>query len=575
MQAYEVIVIGAGPTGLALANILGMHQVRTLVVERNAGTVGEPRAVSIDDESLRTLQYLGLYERIRPRINLGYGAQYFDTRGRCFAQVMSTLAEYGYPRRSAFRQPSLEAVLREGLARYPSVEVRFNTEMTAFENTADGVLVHLRRTGPGGESGAGESGSQESSGQESGGGESSGDSNAVRARYMAACDGGRSAVREALGVVLSGSTYDERWLIVDLEGSQDTYRHTLVYCDPSRPALALPGPENTRRYEFMTLPGDRDEDLLDEATIRRMLARHSGADAGLKIARKVIYHFHARIADRWRVGRVFLAGDAAHLSPPFAGQGMNSGLRDAHNLGWKLAAVARGDLGESLLDSYQSERRPHAWALIQMAITMGHVMMPRSWLNAFLVQNGLRLLAWIPAARDYVMQMKYKPKPQFTIGFMAGEAGAALRGRMFVQPRVERPDGSEVLLDELIGPGFALIQWHQSRVTGTRSSDLPAGLPSSAGRSPDRSLPLGARSIEVLRKHERFVGEYGEPPVRGHQVRDVSGVLGTVMDTAGVRAVIIRPDRYVAGCVASDAPAGEEHRLLQQLYDRSQKGFTV
>ena len=530
-DAFDVIIVGAGPTGLAIANILGMHGVRTLLVERNAGTVGEPRAVSIDDESLRTLQYLGLYQATEPTLLRGYGSYYYSGSGRCFAQVVSSLAEYGFPRRSAFRQPVLEATLRAGLARYASVQVRFQTRLVTFSEVPGAVEVALEDV-------------RDPARRQT-----------VRARYMAACDGGRSMVRESLGVELSGATYDQRWLIVDLEGSLDDFRHTRVYCDPARPALALPGPDNTRRYEFMTLPGDRDEDLLDDATVRSMLARHSAADAGLAIVRKVIYHFHARVADRWRVGRVFLAGDAAHLSPPFAGQGMNSGVRDAHNLGWKLAAVVNGRLGEAVLDTYETERRPHARALIQMAIRMGHVMMPRSRWHALLVQGGLRLLSLYPPARDYVMQMKYKPKPQFTEGLMAGTAGAALKGRMFIQPRVERRDGTRVLLDEVMGTGFAVLEW----LPQARLGDAEGRQAASA------ALPLGALQVGLLRKDERFVGTRSLPGPHAMLVRDETGQIGRLLAEAGVRGVIVRPDRYVAAAIALDAPADEAARLLQDL----------
>ena len=541
---FEVIVLGAGPTGLTLANILGMHGVRTLVVERNPGTVGEPRAVSIDDESLRTLQYLGLYQETEPTLVRGYGSYYYSAAGRCFAQVVSTLMDYGFPRRSAFRQPVLEATLRRGLARYPSVQVRFETRVTGFEQAPDAVRVMLEE---GGDPSVLQQRSERVSQQ-------------VSARYLAACDGGRSMVRESLGVELSGATYDQRWLIVDLEGSVDDFRHTRVYCDPARPALALPGPDNTRRYEFMTLPGDRDEDLLDDGTIRLMLARHSAADAGLIIVRKVIYHFHARVADRWRVGRVFLAGDAAHLSPPFAGQGMNSGLRDAHNLGWKLAAVVNGRLGERVLDTYETERRPHARALIQMAINMGHVMMPRSRLHALLVQGALRLLSLYPPARDYFMQMKYKPKPQFTEGLMTGTAGAALKGRMFIQPPVERRDGTRVLLDEITGNGFAVLEcWPQERLAqaeGRRAASAP--------------MPLGALQVGLLRKDQRFVGVRPMPGPHAVLVRDETGQIGRLFAEAGVRGVILRPDRYVAAAIAQDAPPDEAARLLETLGRQTQ-----
>ena len=176
---------------------------------------------------------------------------------------------------------------------------------------------------------------------------------------LAACDGARSGIREALKISLIGSTYAQRWLIVDLVGSTDRFRHTRVYCDPARPALALPGPHGTRRYEFMMMPGETAEELLEESRVRGLMARHSAEDEGLEIVRKVVYTFHARVATTWRKGRVLLAGDAAHLTPPFAGQGMNSGVRDVWNLAWKLAAVAQGRANTALLDTYEEIGRAH------------------------------------------------------------------------------------------------------------------------------------------------------------------------------------------------------------------------
>jgi len=510
----QVLVVGAGPVGLTLANILGMHGVRTVLVERNASTVGEPRAVSIDDESLRTMQYIGLDEEVRRRIVPGYGSYYFSARGRCFAKVVPDTLEYGFPRRSAFRQPILEAQLREGLERFDCVDVRFETNVEGVRDAGTHVIGQL-------------------------------DSGEITAEYAVACDGARSPVREALGIAMSGSTYDCKWLIVDLAGSTDRFRHTRVFCDPARPGLALPGPEGTRRYEFMLLPGEDADAVLDEANVRRLLGRHSEEDARLEIVRKVIYHFHARLAQRWRAGRIFLAGDAAHLSPPFAGQGMNSGLRDAQNLGWKLAWRLRGELGDALLDTYETERKPHAAALIQMAVRMGQVMMPRSALRAFATQTAFRALSLYRPARDYVMQMKYKPPPRFAEGLVCGDAGAALRGRMFVQPRVETHDGSTVLLDERLGKGFAVVEWHDGVLANARCGDRP----------------LGARLIRVIPRDHRFVGGAGD----FDEVRDASGAIGSLFESAGIRGVVVRPDRYVAACLARDSDAGECDRMLASL----------
>jgi 3-(3-hydroxy-phenyl)propionate hydroxylase len=518
---YEVVIVGAGPTGLTLANILGMHGVRTLLVERNAATVGEPRAVSIDDESLRTMQYIDLVDTVRSRIVEGYGSYYFPPRGGCFAKVVPETSEYGYPRRSAFRQPILEAQLRDGLNRFPSVQVRFSARVASIVDEGDGVNVTIVA--------------------------SDGPPDEVRAQYVVACDGAKSGIREALGIRMTGSTYDARWLIVDLAGSCERFRHTRVYCDPARPALALPGPEGTRRYEFMMLPGEKPEELLTEARVRSLLAQRSDEDAKLEIVRKAVYHFHARIAERWRSGRIFLAGDAAHLSPPFAGQGMNSGIRDAQNLGWKLACRLRGELGAGVLDSYEAERKPHARELIAMAVKMGHVMMPRSPLNALLVQSAFRLLALYRPARDYVMQMKYKPQPHFANGLMVGDAGCALRGRMLAQPVVERVDGSKTLLDHLLGKGFSVIEMDDGTHRLASHHDRTA---------------LDARLVRVIPRDQRFVAS---AETGAEQVRDVTGALGRLLDQAGVRGVVLRPDRYVAGCLPANAHESEADALLESI----------
>ena len=374
----------------------------------------------------------------------------------------------------------------------------------------------------------------------------------VDARYLVACDGAKSGIREALGIPMSGSTYDQRWLIVDLAGSNDRFRHTRVYCDPARPALALPGPDGTRRYEMMMLPGETPEELTTEPRVRELLGAFSADDAALAIVRKVVYHFHARVAERWSEGRIFLAGDAAHLSPPFAGQGMNSGIRDAHNLAWKLALCVRGELGLAALASYESERKPHATALIEMAVKMGHVMMPSSAGNALAVQSAFRVLGLYRPARDYVMQMKYKPKPQFRHGLLAGSAGAGLRGRMLIQPLVELPDGSKLPQDELLGQGLAIIELDD----GT----LPLA-------PPQAQRMLGAKLLRVIPRDHRFITARD---LRVPQVRDVSGALGELFAANGIRGVIVRPDRYVAACLAHNAGADEADRLLAELVKTSQ-----
>jgi 3-(3-hydroxy-phenyl)propionate hydroxylase len=504
-----IVIVGAGPTGLTLANLLGSYGVECVLIERNASTVFEPRAVSIDDESLRTMQVIGLDRTVMSETVTGYGAHYFSPRGRCFAKVQPTEEPFGFPRRNAFRQPVLERQLREALPRFPHVTMAFEHELIDFEQDAKEVRLRVRHAG---------------------------EEHPVTCDWLIACDGASSPVRRRLGIEMSGSTFRERWLIVDLDNSPVTSPHTKVFCNPARPCIALPGPQLTRRYEFMLHESERDEDMLAPETIARLLRDHEAAP-GSRIVRKVVYTFHARIADRWRAGRVLLAGDAAHLTPPFAGQGMNSGLRDALNLGWKLAAVTRGELGPELLATYELERRDHAWSMIGFALTIGRVMRPKNALDAFATEQIFNLLSLWPKARDYVAQMRFKPPPRFGQGFLVPDgkpAKTTLVGRMFPQPCVLTAEG-ETRLDDVLGPGFALL------VRSPRAKEIVSKLMQKPWSN------LNSRIVV-------FGDDAIEGAVSAHETKS-NPRFAAYSD----HLILLRPDRYVAACVPADElDKGEE-----------------
>ena len=526
----SVVVAGAGPTGLTLANALGLAGVDVLVVERNATTVQEPRAVSIDDESLRTMQTIGLIDRVLPDLVLGYGSHYFTRRGRCFTKVLPQTREFGYPRRNAFRQPLLEAQLRAGLQRFAHVEAWFNCEVIGLEQDPEGVHLQVRHR--------------------------NGEQLTVSCDYLAACDGGRSTVRRHLGLKLEGSTFAERWLIIDLEGEKDPFPHTRVFCDPQRPCLSLPGPHATRRFEFMLFEHESDEAAVDPAFVRTLLEAHGVAAGSRTISRARVYTFHARVATRWSEGRIFLTGDAAHLTPPFAGQGMNSGIRDAFNLGWKLAAVLSGKAGAGLLGSYEQERKPHLQQMIDLAIHMGRVMMPKGRFSATFVQLGFRALALYPPARDYVAQMKYKPKPRFVRGFFVPDGKGIRRtrvGRMFPQPIVMRPDGALILLDEALGAGFALVAF---------------------GQTPERALSgwvqpiwkkLGTRRIAIYSLPCALPLQAAQAGILDAAVVDHERAVAAAWQGYEGQVLVLRPDRYVLGAFPEGEPEAAAETIERLL----------
>lgn len=520
-ERCDVLVVGAGPTGLVLAHLLARYGLSVIVAEQNAATVGEARAVSIDDESLRTIQFLGLSEQVGKDIASGYGSEYLGPDRRRFAVVRPSRSEYGWPKRNAFRQPLLERTLAQALAARPNVSLRFKTRYLSHVDDGRQVRVSLQDEG----------GSRD-----------------IICSYLVGADGGRSAIRKSIGAELSGSSFEERWLIVDIDDTRDPFRETRVFCDPARPCLTLPGPHRTRRYEMRMLAHETVAEMENEAKARELLAQF-GPDADAPINRICAYTFHARIADRWNRGRVFIAGDAAHLTPPFAGQGMNTGLRDAANLAWKIAAVINGRLGEKILDTYQGERRDHAWAMIRLAMTMGFVMAPRGHVQAALTRAAFRIASFIPPLRDWLAQMRFKPKPRLKRGFFltGNPLSQKLGGTMFPQPLMEH-DGKLLRLDDVLGSGFAILCY------GAEPAELAAKL----GGLPEK---LGANLVGCLPRTLAFAIR----PL-GVMLRDQSGEIGALLGEKPA-VIVLRPDRYVAAAFAPEDIAAGVQAVERMIAD--------
>jgi 3-(3-hydroxy-phenyl)propionate hydroxylase len=508
----DVLIVGAGPCGMTLANLLGVYGIDAIVIDREPAIIDYPRAVGIDDESLRTCQTVGLVDDVLADTLQDMPIRYYTSWGRCFAHVQPSARPFGWARRNLFLQPLLERTLRAGVERFDTIDVRLEHELVQLDQQVDGVRTTVRSR--------------------------DGEEREVDARFVVGADGGRSTVRDLIGVSLDGTTQPVKWLVVDVANDELDAPYSAVHCDPGSPTLMVPLPYGHRRFEFRLEPGDDEPAVTDHDHVRSLLAPIYGDTPLPDVVRARVYLHHSRVASTFRRDSVFLAGDAAHLQPPFFGQGMNSGLRDATNLAWKLAAVVRGIGGAGVLASYDAERRPHATDMVQFATRMGAMYRPRSRRTERFRDLVFRGVQRVPGGRDYVLQMRYKPMPRYRTGIVAGvdrRAKADPVGRMFPQPHVG-VDGERVLLDEALGPWFAVL----------RLGGDPVELD---GAAIDWWREVGARLVRV-----RLAGDH--LPARGGAVAidDVDGALAAWRAKhAGVEVVVLRPDRYVAAaCSAGD-----------------------
>ena len=514
----EVVVVGAGPCGVTLANHLGLHGIQTVIIDRSPGVLDYPRAVGVDDEALRSWQTVGLAGRLIQDMVQNPPVRYHNSRGKCFARIRPVAQPYGWPRRNMFLQPLTEATLREGLERFDHVRCLWGTELETLAQMQEYVTVAAK------------------------GGD--GTPLEIRCRYVVGADGGRSTVRSQIGVELTGETDVFKWLVVDVENDRLDAPFSGVYCDPERPHMSIDLPYGFRRFEFMLLAQDDEDAVQSPEHLARLMQPHYPAGTPLpKVKCSRVYLHHSRIAQKFRVGRVFLAGDAAHLQPPFFGQGMNSGLRDATNLGWKLAGVLRGALPGSALDSYEAERRDHALAMVNFATWIGRLYRPYNRLTERVRDAFFSAVQSMPGIRDYILQLRFKPMPKYTRGLVLREGHPAL-GTMFMQPDVERADGRRCKLDDAIGSGFCV---------------LGVNVDPSEHLSPsDRALwkQLGATLVQINRS--RAGGHFTAQTDSGTMVLDdVEGRFRDWLDdNAPKNLVVLRPDRYVAAvCRHTDASA--------------------
>jgi len=512
----DVAVVGAGPSGLMIANLLGLYGVRVQVLEAAATLADYPRGVGMDDETLRTFQTAGLVDAVLPHTVPHQLLVFIDRKHRDLARLAPPTADFGWPRRNGFVQPLADRVLLDGLARFDSADVRWSSRVTSFSQDADGVDLTISQ--PDGE-------------------------RTLRARYVVGADGGRSDTRKALGFAFAGTSAGEDWFVIDVRNDPLGRPGAYVCADPRRPYVSISIPHGIRRFEFMLKPGETETQAMSDEFVARLLEPLVPSTATVEIIRRRVYTHHSRMAEHFRSGRVLLIGDAAHVMPVWQGQGYNSGIRDAMNVAWKLAMVLRGQAAAGLLDSYEVERRDHVRAMIQLSTWVGRLVSVRNRLAATARDAFFRTISAAPRAKSYIVTMRFKPMPTMTQGALTrvGSPGEETPvGRLFIQPTVSTRTAGSIKLDDALGPWFALIVWNNN----------PAAILDDDARQ--RLARAGVRLI-AARPAVQLHWDEAEPDDTVVIVGDPDGALKRWFEARPESVVLLRPDRIVAGASAAHA----------------------
>lgn len=519
----DVIVVGLGPTGATLAALLAQHGLRVAAFDRLPDLYPLPRAIGLDHEALRIWQGLGLAEALQPHIAPYRPSEYRGMQGQLIKRLDMAPPPHrlGWAPNGVFDQPAVEGVLRRHLAAQPGVHMATSTEVVALDDRGDGVQATVR--GP------------------------DGNEQRWHARWAVACDGGASPIRKRLGIELEDLGFDEPWLVVDARVKADKLARLpqtqVQYCEPTRPATYVVGPGNHRRWELMMLPGEPVLDRWPDEALWPLLARWIRPGEA-DLWRAAAYRFHGLVARQWRAGRVLLAGDAAHMTPPFMAQGMVQGLRDAANLAWKLHRVLALGAPEALLDSYEAERKPHVQATTRSAIGLGRVICERNPERAR--ARDERMLA--DAGGQVPTTIRQSMLPDLVAGLI--DAGSPGAGSLFPQPHVTlQPAGANGLLDDVAGTGLRVL------------ADDAALAPGDAGALHAALQPLQGRLLRLVR------GSAATGP--GLAFTETSALMADWLQSLGAGLAIVRPDHQIHSTAAHASQALRQLHALAPMLARS------
>ncbi|MFE6063690.1 bifunctional 3-(3-hydroxy-phenyl)propionate/3-hydroxycinnamic acid hydroxylase [Streptomyces sp. NPDC056431] len=540
----DVVVVGYGPVGGVLSILLAQRGWRVTVLEQRARPYLLPRATSFDGETARLIAGTGIGPQIGEFTEPADGYRWQNAAGQALLDIdFAAVGPYGWPDANTMHQPTLEARLAARLSALPGVDIRRGERVVGLAD--HGERVEVTTTGL------------------------DGATHALTARWVVGCDGARSFVREALGVPVTDLGFSYDWLLCDVELAEPrTFTPSNVQiCDPARPTTLVASGPGHRRWEFMRLPGETNAELERPETAWRLLAPFDVTPANATLLRTATYTFQARWADRWRVGRVLLAGDAAHLMPPFAGQGMCSGIRDVANLAWKLDLAARGLADASVLDSYTVERRKQVEESIRSSVKLGKVICVSD--PGAAADRDAAMLARVPSGSS----ARPEPAPPLSGGLLYQRFTGVTEppaGDVVPQGRV-RYRGRTGLFDEAVGRGFALLTTEdplvalgEERLTflmglGAHVVRLvsPSGTETGAGAGAGSGAGAGAGSGASDGAGSGAETETGADAYADAEAdaADLDGVYLSYLRRCDGTTLLVRPDYHVFGAAKGAAEA--------------------
>lgn len=489
----DVAIVGYGPTGLAAANILGKFGIKTIVLERDKDIYSRARAVTVNDWTMRCFQSIDLDNELADTMDKPSGLRWMTYDGNEVLRMKLPDSMLGRHHITySIYQPAMEQVLRTGAERYNNiVQVIYEVAFQSLKQTEDGVVVSYLN-------------------------KKTDEISEIYVKYVLGCDGGSSSVRENLGLELIGDTENTRWVVIDARVKKWWKNRNLLtfWTDKKRPVVDVAVSLGNHRWEFPLEEHESLDDFKTPEQLWPLLKSMGRSEDEIELHQHAFYKHHVRRAERWRDGRVFLLGDAAHMMPPWAGSGMQSGIRDSFNLGWKLKEVLQGNLPEQFLDSYEIERAPNVQFYSDTAVQLGKIIMQK------ISDEEMAVIGPTLAEDPPLFRL-----PKIDKGWLLGETQDSVIGKIILQPEITTADGRFCYLDEILGNDFVAI--------GNKVN--PQNYMSQADK--DSWEKLNLKYYTLLDCADEGVSE--------NDLIDLDGNFVNWMDENKVEVIIVRPDKFV------------------------------